>query len=190
MVSAEGTTTVRYRLVPEFFDLTDKSREAVMDAHPWTYTLAATELAREGKIADDTAPGSGLIPDPRRFVFVEACSQLTDAALAFSIRAKDAGGAETWYDSDRGLTEFRIVRSGCFRAGVPLAPRSGPPDAIRFHAMRRQPHSGDGAPNAVAVTRINKVFTFGSDYTPGAPLFAWIGWLDLPATGEWRELAF
>jgi hypothetical protein len=190
MVSEEGTTIVRYRLVPEFFELRYKSREVVMDAHPWTYTVAAAELAREGKIADDATPGSGRIPDPRHFVFVEACSELTDAALAFSIRAKDASGAESWYDSDRGIAEFRIVRAGCFRAGVPLPPHTGPPDAIRFHAMRRQSQSGDGVPAPVAVTRINKVFTLGGDYTPGPPLFAWIGWIELPATGEWRELAF
>ena len=42
----------------------------------------------------------------------------------------------------------------------------------------------------VVVTRINKVFMLGSDYTPGASLFEWIGWLELPTTGDWRELAF
>ena len=190
MVSDEGTTAVRYRLAPEFFDLTKKSREVVMDAHPWTYTLAAAELAREGKIAEDATPGSGRIPDQRRFVFVEACTELTDAAaLVFSIRARNANGVETWYDSDRGIPEFRIIRTGCFRAGVPLPPRAGPPEAIRFRAMGRPSKSGDGAP-AVAVTRINKIFTLATDYTPGPPLFAWIGWLELPASGEWRELAF
>jgi hypothetical protein len=190
MVSDQGATTLRYRLVPEFFDLANRSREAVMDAHPWTYTLAAAELAREGKIADAAAAGSGRIPDPRRFVFVEACSELTDAALAFSVRAKDVSGNEAWYDSDRGLAEFRIVRPGCFRAGVPLPPQSGPPDAIRFHATKREARSGERGRASVAVTRINKVFTLAADYTPNAPLFAWIGWLDLPATGDWRELVF
>ena len=189
MVSDEGTTAVRYRLVPEFFDLTKKSREVVMDAHPWTYTLAAAELAREGKIAEDAAPGSGRIPDQRRFVFVEACTELADAALVLSIRARDANGVENWYDSDRGIPEFRIIRTGCFRAGVLLAPRAGPPEAIRFRALSRPSKSGDGAPG-VAVTRINKIFTLAPGYTPGPPVFAWIGWLELPASGEWRELAF
>lgn len=190
MVSDQGTTTMRYRLVPEFFDLTDKSREAVMDAHPWTYTIAAQELAREGKIGEDPAPGSGKVPDPRRYVFVEACSELTNAALAFSIRAKDAAGTETWYDSDRGIAEFRIVRTGCFRGGVPLPARSGRPEAIRFHAVRRSSSSDASAALAVAVTRINKIFTLANDYTPGASLFEWVGWLALPATGDWRELPF
>jgi hypothetical protein len=190
MVSDHGTTTMRYRLVPEYFDLTDKSREAVMDAHPWSYTLAAQELAREGKIAENPAPGSGKIPDPRRYVFVEACSELTNAALAFSIRAKDAGGTEAWFDSDRGLAEFRIVRAGCFRGGVPLPAGSGPPEAIRFHAVPRAAAADPSALPSVTVTRINKVFTLAADYTPNVSSFEWVGWLELPTTGEWRELSF
>src|SRR5262249_16951069 len=163
---------------PEFFDLTKKSREVVMDTHPWTYTLAAAELAREGKIAEDAAPGSGRIPDQRRFVFVEACTELTDAALVLSIRATNPNGVENWYHADGGIREFRMVRPGCFRAGVLLPPRAGPPEAIRFRAMGRPSKSSHGAP-AVAVTRVNKIFTLATDYTPGAPLFAWIGWLEL-----------
>src|SRR2546430_7576501 len=48
MVSDRGTTTVRYAPAPEHFELTDVSREAVMDAHPWSYALAGQEMQREG----------------------------------------------------------------------------------------------------------------------------------------------
>src|SRR5207248_1831237 len=110
MVSDAGTTTIRHAPAPERFDLADVSREAVMDAHAWSYAIAAEELRREGKVADDAAPGSGRIPDPRQFVFVEGCSLLENAALTFSIRVKGANGAARWYDADRGMPEFRIVR--------------------------------------------------------------------------------
>src|SRR4051812_34750001 len=73
MVSDSGTTTVRYAPLPALFDLTNQSREAVMDANPWTYAVAAKEMIREGKIARDAQPGSNVIPDPRRFLYVEAC---------------------------------------------------------------------------------------------------------------------
>src|SRR5262249_6924476 len=46
MVSESGPTAQRYRLTPERFDLTDVSREAVMDAHPWLYAVMGQELAR------------------------------------------------------------------------------------------------------------------------------------------------
>ena len=41
MVLDSGTTTVRYAPAPVAFPLRDVSREAVMDAHPWLYELAA-----------------------------------------------------------------------------------------------------------------------------------------------------
>ena len=190
MVSDTGSTAIRYAPAPERFDLTDVSREAVMDAHPWSYTLAAEEMAREGKIENGAPPGSGKIPDPRRFVFVEACSELEDAALAFSVRVKNTSGAVRWYDSDRGLPDFRIVRTGCFRGAVPLPADSGRPDAIRFRAFPRPARAGAPASAAVTLRRINKVFMLGSDYTPGASLFTWTGSLTLPSDGDWRELSF
>src|SRR3954466_6383525 len=47
MVSDKGPTRIRYRLVPQQFDLTNQSREAVMDANPWTYAIASVEMRRE-----------------------------------------------------------------------------------------------------------------------------------------------
>ncbi len=43
MVSESGPTEVRYAPAPERFDLTDASREVVMDRHRVDYTLAAKE---------------------------------------------------------------------------------------------------------------------------------------------------
>src|SRR4029079_9934089 len=86
MVSESGPTEIRYAPVPERFDLTNVSREVGMDRHPWTCTIAAKERAREGKIANDATAGSGKIPDPRRFVYVEACTELTNAVVAVSVR--------------------------------------------------------------------------------------------------------
>src|SRR6185295_19097720 len=82
IVSECGATIVCYRSMPMKFDLTDVSREAVMDANPWTYAIASVEMRREGKIADNPAPGNNTIADPRRFVYVEACGTIGNAALA------------------------------------------------------------------------------------------------------------
>src|SRR5262249_48094829 len=60
MVSESGTSTVRYAPAPERFDLTNVSREAVMDRHPWSYALASGEMKRERKIADE-GPGHNTI---------------------------------------------------------------------------------------------------------------------------------
>jgi hypothetical protein len=191
MVSQEGTTAIRYRPTPERFDLTNISREAVMDAHPWSYVLTAQEMTREGKIANDATPRSGKIPDLRRYVFVEACTELDNAAVTFAVRAKGSGGAERWYDADRGVPEFRIVRTGCFRGAVPLPADAGTPDAIRFRAFAR-PAQGTAppSPGSVRVTRVNKVFTLDTGYLPRPSAFSWTGSLLLIPGGDWREVVF
>jgi hypothetical protein len=187
MVSESGSTEIRYAPVPVKFDLTNASREVVMDAHPWTHVLASKEMAREKKLDDSARPGSGIIPDPRRFVFVEACTELQNAAVAFAIRAKDPSGAVRWFESDRGLPQFRIVRSGCFRGAVPLPAGSGAPEAVRLKAYALPPKANaapsSGAP-AVTLTRVNRVFTLDDGYVPTPSLFSWTGTSPLAIDGN------
>jgi hypothetical protein len=180
-------TPHRYAPAPELFDLTNQSREVVMDAHPWTYRVTSQEMTREGKLAEDAAAGSGKIPDPRRFVFVEACSELEGAALAFGVRVTTPGGAR-WFDSHRDRDQFRIVRTGCFRGAIPLPRGAGQVDAIRFRAWR-QPDTNVVQPR-VRVTRVNKVFTLGDDFLPRLLEFEWKGSLPLRLDGTPADLPF
>jgi hypothetical protein len=183
MVADAGTTAIRYMPAAEQFDLANQSREAVMDAHPWSYQVASQEMIREGKIRDDAAPGSGAIPDPRRYAYVEACTNLVNAALTFSIHASDG----RWYDADRGLPEFRIVRSGCFRGAVPLAPDAQPLPELRFRAFHRQdPPTQDAA--AVTLTRVTRVFVLDRHYLPIPLPFTWMGAMRLEIDGDWQRL--
>jgi hypothetical protein len=189
MVSESGPPTPRYAPAPERVDLTGVSREVVMDRHPWSYAVAAEEMQREGKIVEGAQAGSGKIPDLRRFAFVEACAELENATVAFSVRAID-GGVERWYDSDRGVAEFRIARTGCFRGAVPLPRTAGTPDAVRLRAFSPLPQKDKPPPppGSVRVTRVNSIFTLGDDYLPRASKFSWTGSLVLPIDGEWREI--
>jgi hypothetical protein len=192
MVSESGTTAIRYAPAPQRFDLTNASREVVMDGHAWIYTVAAKEMARERKLAENAPAGSGRIPDLKRFVHVEACTELQNAAVAFSDHATDASGAARWFDADRGLPEFRIIRTGCFRGAVPLPPGAGEPDAVRFKAYPAPPpREGEPAPKetpSVTLTRINRVFTVDDQYQPRASTFSWTGSAQLVVSGEWYEL--
>ena len=181
-----AAAAIRYAPAPERFDLTDQSREVVMDAHPWTYRVTSEEMSREGKIAVDAAPGSGNIPDPRRFVFVEACSALESAALAFGVRVATPDGPR-WFDSHRERDQFRIVRTGCFRGAVPVPAGAGAPgsvDAIRFRAWP----DGKGQPASVSITRVNMVFTLGDDFLPRPLPFHWTGSVTLTLDGTPAEL--
>jgi hypothetical protein len=192
MVSESGPAEVRYAPQPQKFDLTDVSREVVMDAHPWIYTLAAKEMIREGKLVEDAAAGSGRIPDSRRFVFVEACTDLQNAAVAFSVHAPDPSGTPRWFDADRGLPQFRIVRTGCFRGGVPLPAGAGRPDAIRFKAYSLPPRANAPAPagpSTVVLRRVNRVYGIDDNHQPRPSAFTWKGTVPLALNGEWHELA-
>ena len=122
-------------------------------------------------------------------MFVEACTELENAALSFGVRVPGADGPR-WYDSDRGRDDFRIVRTGCFRGGVPLPSGAARADAIRFRAW---PHPGGDAPAAVPrvkVTRVNSVFVLGHDYLPAPSQFSWSGSLVLAMDATPAELPF
>ena len=192
MVSESGPTRIRYRLVPKLFDLTNDSREAVMDASPWTYAIAAVEMRREGKVAADPPPGLNKIADPRRFVLVEACGAVANAAVALGIgTVRRVGGQPdqslTWTSSDRGRAEYRIVRDGCFTIATPLPEGTQPADirAIRVYAYDRPPARGGGpaAPGFVNLTRINKVFMLDQHDEPGKMLLHWEGSAPVPVGG-------
>ena len=191
MVSESGPTDIRFAPAPELFDLTNASREIVMDAHPWIHALASKEMVRERKLKEDAAAGSGAIPDPRRFVFVEACTELQNAAVAFSVHAADAAGQARWFDSDRGLAQFRIVRTGCFRGAVPLPVGAAAPDAVRFKAFTVPPKKDAPPPSgpvSVTLTRVNRVFTLDDGYLPRPSVFQWTGTAPLAIDGGWYEL--
>jgi hypothetical protein len=184
MVRDQGETRVRYSPSVHAFPLVNASREAVMDANPWLYEVMARELAREGKIVAAAPPGQDTIPDPRRYVYIEACGEVGPAALAFAIRAGD-----TWIATDRGVRDYRIVRDGCFRAAAPLPDgvAESDIDAVRAHAFERPSRNGtpEAAPGPVTLNRINAVFMLDEAYRPRPSLLRWTGRTSIPPGGQW-----
>src|SRR5262249_5087374 len=140
------------------------------------------EARREGKIADKP-PGNNAIPDPRRFVFVEACGVGGPAPPAVAVplgpgalRQRRVGA---WIWSGRGNARHPIGRDGCFCRGSPL-PRRVPARnvmALRVFAYRRPPEYGRAveAVHPVRLTRINTVFMLNDSYQPGPSMVHWAG---------------
>jgi hypothetical protein len=194
MVSDRGKATPRAALAPVRFSLDGVSREAVMDAHPWTYGVSAAEVRREGLVRDGARPGSKRIPDPRRFAYVEACGAVSDARLALDVGLPGANGQLAWRSSDAGKASFRIARSGCFRAGVALPPGGSAADvrALRLRAHTRPARRGEptlprGAGSA-RIETINRLFVLGPDDRPGENLFRWSAGAELAPDGPALEL--
>ena len=188
MVIDKGESTIRHAPAPIPFSLADRAREAVMDANPWTYRVMASELSREQKIDASAKPGSGLIPDPRRFAFVEGCADLTRAtAIAVEVGVPRAGRTD-WLSTDRDLPQFRIARSGCFQAAVPLPEgvrlSAAAPPRLRVRAYRREGDRDTPPPEGpvnATMRRINTVFMLTDDYRPGPGLMKWTGKLAVGA---------
>jgi hypothetical protein len=187
MVSESGPTKMRYAPEAIKFDLTDQSREAVMDANPWIYAISSVEMQREGKIADE-APGHNTIPDPRRFVYVEACGEVGNASLVVAVNV-----ANHWLPSDRGMRQYRIVRDGCFRVAIPIPAgiRERRVTALRVFALARPPVDGRPSPppDSVRITRINKIFMLNARYEPGTSMGRWDGYVTIIAGGQPFHLA-
>jgi hypothetical protein len=189
MVSDTGPEdAVRFGLAPDLVALENVSREVVMDRNPWTYAVMSAELRREGRIDPAGQPGSARIPDPRRFAYLEACGQLQDATLAFDVGVSTAAGQIEWHPSDRGEPRFRIVRSGCFRAAVPL-PEGVMAEQItgmRLRAYTRprrdiEPILPAGT-GRVTLQRFNGVFMLDHSYRPGTVRLPFAGVIE--ARGE------
>ena len=191
MVSDTGPQdAVRFAPAPQLFQLTDVSREAVMDSNPWLYALSASELRREGRIDPDAPAGSGKVADPRTFVVLEACGDLQDATLAFDVGTTGPGGEMTWLPSDRAEPTFRIARSGCFRSAVRV-PAGTTPDQIRglrARAYTRPPRNGEkplpSGRGRVTLKSVNPIFVMDQQFRPVRVKLAWGGRLRFAGESE------
>jgi hypothetical protein len=199
MLAEEGSTSVRFAPAPLPFDLTGSSREAVMDAEPWTYAVSSAEARREGRVKQRARPGDEQIVDPRRYLYLEACAETRDVGLTFGVGVAGKGGVR-FVDSDGGQGKFLIQRSpdhfpnGCFRAAVPLpsGARAGDVRALRFRARTRPPGEGEtplpAGSGSARLLRVNKLFVLGGDDRPRPSFFSWTGELTLVPEGPAMEL--
>jgi hypothetical protein len=201
MLADRGSTAVRHAPAPIPFDLSGVSREAVMDANPWTYRVSSEEARREGRVSERARPGGKKIPDPRRFAYLEACAATEDTTLAFAVGVGGPDGATAWHTSDGGIRDFRIARSadhfpnGCFRGAVALPPGTAAEElrGLRVRAFTRGPGKGEPrlphGTGQARLQRVNKLFFLGEEDTPGPSIFTWEGDVPLRPDGPPQEIA-
>ncbi len=200
MVGDSGLARRRVAPAPFPFDLTAVSREAVMDAQPWTYRVSSQEAFREGRVHEGAVPGSKEIVDPRRFVYLEACAALENADLTFAVAAREEDGRLKWYESNGDEPRYRIRRTssefpnGCFRGAVALPAEIADGDIrrLRFRAYTRTPEKGEAPLPAgsgrARITRVNRLFRLGEDYGLGRTLLTWTGDLAIEVDGPPAEV--
>jgi hypothetical protein len=200
MVSDKGKPTVRFAPAPDLMDLTGVSREVVMDRAPWTYRVTAQEARRERRVNPRAVPGDKVVPDPRRFVTLEACAPAKDATVSFAVRVRDADGTTRDFDSSAGLPNFRIARSpihfptGCFRGAVALAAgvTADRVVGLRIRAYTRLPEKDEKplpkGTGEAHLRSVNRLFFLDERDEPGPNLLEWRGDVRLAAEGPVYEI--
>jgi hypothetical protein len=171
--SDAGHTQVQYRLLPFKFDLSDGSRERVMDMNPWTYYLSAQEMKKEGKTREygAEAGANSKISDPRNYVYLELNSDNKGCGLVAWAKLE---GDPMWYSSHRGRLDFSITRSGWARTAIELPPGTDPKkiEQVALECLDlRDPRTYENTSRPSAgITKAFRGFTLSSEYVP-ATLF-------------------
>jgi hypothetical protein len=169
-----GSSALRFALWPVAVDLSQSSREGVMDRHPWIYRIMAEEMIREQKITSIRTLGER-IADLRNYLYLDATSrQQNGAALSFAVKLN---GDPKWYSSDLGIGYYKIDRSGNFRTTVRL-PQGTTIDRIERIAARCDLSNNPKSPEEIIkasaaqceLKSINKVFFLDEKFVPGPSL--------------------
>ncbi len=172
--SDEGDSEMRFALRPIGVDLSRNSREWVMDQHPWTYTVMAEEMTREGKITTERTLGAR-IGDLRSYLYIDAASnQQNGALISFAVKLK---GDPRWYTSDFGINSYKIERSGYFRTTIRL-PKGATLKKIERLAARCDLSGNPRSKEEIAkvtsaqceLNSVNKVFLLNDSFQPAESL--------------------
>jgi hypothetical protein len=152
-----GRSTAVARMAPIVVDLTGRSRESVMDDHPWIYRVMARELATERPAG---------VGDPRDYVYVDVRLSSRGAGIAIGVR--DSEGLTSW--SDLGRPDLVVSRQGELRIAIPMI--NGP--HVTALALRCDPRAEPNQTTLAALceAELRKAFRLNDDNQPEASLIA------------------
>jgi hypothetical protein len=155
----------------------EQPREYLMDTHPWTYSVMAQEMLREGKIESPSDPATPAVGDQRSYLYVAVDHDTTPAAseagvgLAVDVRLR---GNPTTYSSDHQVPEWSVNRDVPAATTVELPVGTTPADVVSV-SVRRVPIGLTDNGATLTVTDIDRAFFLGPDYLPQASFVSWHG---------------
>lgn len=152
-----GCSKLKIANVPVRVDLTNRTRETVMDDNPWTHRIMAEEALREGRI-DPTRMGANVIDDPRNYLYVDIYTENTDSAVSIEITTFEGSSSL----SDLGDPKLRVAKSGHQRIAVRR------PDGRNIREIRLRCHSivEENSRALCGNTTINKLISLDEWYRP------------------------
>lgn len=177
------TDPMRFALSYDEDLATDQPREAIMDAHPWTYQVTAKEMVREGKIESPADPATAEVSDERNYLFLTVKKDQvpvgdTSSGVSVEVTLK---GDPTVYRSDHlgtgGDPSWSLTRDVPASSTVEL-PEGTTADDVASVTLVRVPVGVDlGA--TVHATSVTRGFFLGSDDLPTPGFLDWHGSVDL-----------
>jgi hypothetical protein len=170
-----GYSPIQYRMVPVPVDLSQHSREEVMDRYPWTYRIMGEELEHEGKIRPFGVSAGAAIGDPRNYLYLEMNARNKESGLVVWVKLQ---GDPHSFSSHRGRLDLIISRNGWYRTTVELPPgtRADAIESITLECLDlRDPlliiMTENWTPTGESdLDAISKAFLLNSDYVPEASL--------------------
>jgi hypothetical protein len=170
-----GYSPVQYRFMPVYADLSNDSREELMDRFLWTYRVMAEELKREHKLRPyGTVVGTN-VSDPRNYLYLEMKAENHQAGLVAWIKLRNG---DQWYSSNMGRLDLVNTRSGWYRTTVELPPGTGASSiqslALECVGLPSLNLLGGGSlktPGQSVLESFGKAFLLNSQYRPGKVLF-------------------
>lgn len=110
----------RFDLKPTLVDLSNHSREYVMDLHPETWKLMRDELVRENKLRPYGSVRGEDISDPLNYLYIEMKTSLKDgASISAGVKRKASAKVQMGH---LGSLNYAVPRSGWMRNAIELPP--------------------------------------------------------------------
>ncbi|MDA0138492.1 endonuclease/exonuclease/phosphatase family protein [Solirubrobacter deserti] len=147
-----------------------RTREAAMDAEPWTYQVMAKEMLREGRLEATSNPATVEVSDQRNYLWLE----LEKTGAPVTLAAKVDG---VWYRADHLQPGWSIERDGSAATTIELPAGTTEADVEEIKAILVPT-----ATRTEAVFRaVNRGFFLGEDYLPLPSFVQWRGTVNLTA---------
>lgn len=155
------------------------TREIMMDQNPWTYQVAAAELAREGKKRQGLESGTiglwkltlqQMVADARNYVYVDFTAKLSAGYIGFAVKRRND---PTWYGWHPSYGLAGINRSGVNRVALEVPEGTTLTDLEALRVYTRPASYGNDF--TVTLSEIRQVFMLDNAYVPQSSVAAWHG---------------
>lgn len=165
-VAYDAVSAVRYQIAPVIADLTVRSREDVMDEHPFAYVVMRKELVREHKLRPYGVTDGEKISDPRNYLYFELQVANQDAAVGVLVRLRSD---PRWFAGYLGRSDYAITRDGWVRTTVELPPgtKAGDIGEIGFECLTPEKKLA----GVCEVRAVSKCFFLDENDKPGPSIW-------------------